>query len=37
MIVEGHGGKLAALSDGKNGALFQFTLPIRSAAGGAIE
>ena len=37
MIVEGHGGKLTALSDGKNGALFQFTLPIRSAAGGAIE
>jgi len=31
MIVERHGGHLSALSDGKNGALFQFTLPIESA------
>jgi signal transduction histidine kinase len=29
MIVERHGGLLSALSDGENGALFQFTLPIR--------
>jgi signal transduction histidine kinase len=29
MIVERHGGQLSAHSDGKNGALFQFVLPIR--------
>lgn len=40
-IVEQHGGRLIAHSDGKNGALFQFTLPIKPpnkgdiAAGGA--
>ena len=28
MIVEGHGGQIAASSDGKSGALFQFFLPI---------
>jgi signal transduction histidine kinase len=28
MIVERHGGQLTASSDGKNGALFQFILPI---------
>jgi signal transduction histidine kinase len=28
MIVEHHGGQLIASSDGKNGSLFQFTLPI---------
>jgi signal transduction histidine kinase len=28
MIIEYHGGQLTASSDGKNGALFQFTLPI---------
>ena len=28
MIVERHGGKLSALSDGKNGARFQFILPV---------
>ena len=28
MIVEGHGGRLTASSDGKSGALFQFVLPI---------
>ena len=37
MIVEGHGGRLTASSDGKNGALFQFTIPIGSAVRGAIE
>jgi len=35
MIVESHGGQLTASSDGKSGALFQFTLPIGSSAGGA--
>jgi signal transduction histidine kinase len=30
MIVEGHGGRLTASSDGKSGALFQFVLPIGS-------
>jgi signal transduction histidine kinase len=28
MIVERHDGKLSVLSDGKNGALFQFVLPV---------
>jgi PAS domain S-box-containing protein len=28
MIVERHGGKLSAISDGKNGARFQFVLPV---------
>jgi len=28
MIIEHHEGQLTASSDGKNGALFQFTLPI---------
>jgi signal transduction histidine kinase len=32
MIVEQHGGQLTASSDGKNGALFQFVLPIASTA-----
>jgi hypothetical protein len=27
MIIERHGGKLSASSDGRNGALFQFVLP----------
>lgn len=27
MIIERHGGQLSALSDGKNGTLFQFVLP----------
>jgi signal transduction histidine kinase len=30
MIVESHGGRLTASSDGKSGALFQFILPIGS-------
>jgi signal transduction histidine kinase len=29
MIVERHGGKLSALSDGRNGARFQLVLPIK--------
>jgi signal transduction histidine kinase len=32
MISHRHGGQLVASSDGKDGAVFQFTLPIRSAA-----
>jgi len=31
MIIEHHGGQLIASSDGKNGASFQFVLPIESA------
>jgi signal transduction histidine kinase len=34
MIIEHHGGHLTASSDGKNGALFQFALPIESAEKG---
>jgi signal transduction histidine kinase len=30
MIVDGHGGRLTASSDGKSGALFQFVLPVGS-------
>jgi signal transduction histidine kinase len=36
MIIEQHGGQLTASSDGKNGALFQFVLPIASAADRSI-
>jgi signal transduction histidine kinase len=32
MIIEHHGGQLTASSDGKNGSLFQFALPITRAA-----
>ena len=31
MIIEHHGGALTASSDGRNGASFQFVLPIKSA------
>jgi signal transduction histidine kinase len=34
-IVERHGGKLSASSDGANGALFQFVLPVGSANNAA--
>jgi signal transduction histidine kinase len=34
MIVEGHGGRFTASSDGNSGALFQFMLPIRSTDQG---
>lgn len=34
MIAERHGGRLSAMSDGKNGALFQLVLPIRPAETG---
>src|SRR5262245_8261822 len=35
MIIEQHGGHLTASSDGRNGARFQFVLPITSAADRA--
>ena len=35
MIIDRHGGKLTASSDGKRGALFQFVLPTKSAAGSS--
>jgi signal transduction histidine kinase len=35
MIVERHGGRLTAWSDGKNGALFQFDLPVEPAGKAA--
>ena len=31
MIIEHHGGQLTASSDGKNGSLFQFALPVKFA------
>jgi signal transduction histidine kinase len=34
MIIEHHGGKLTASSDGTNGSLFQFALPIKSIEEG---
>jgi signal transduction histidine kinase len=34
MIISRHEGQLSASTGNKNGALFQFTLPIKSAAGG---
>ena len=33
MIIDYHGGKLTASSDGKDGASFQFVLPIASGDG----
>jgi signal transduction histidine kinase len=35
MIIEHHGGHLTAWSDGKNGSLFQFALPIKSGEKAA--
>jgi signal transduction histidine kinase len=35
MIIEKHKGQITASSDGKNGALFQVVLPIKSTANGA--
>jgi signal transduction histidine kinase len=35
MNIEHHGGKLSASSDGKNGTLFQFVLPIEPTEIGA--
>ena len=42
LIIEHHGGQLTALSDGKNGSLLQFVLPIKfvrshSLKGGSSE
>jgi signal transduction histidine kinase len=34
MIIERHGGQLSASSDGRNGALFQFVIPVRGSAAG---
>jgi signal transduction histidine kinase len=34
MIVEHHGGRLTASSDGNKGSLFQFDLPIESTENG---
>jgi PAS domain S-box-containing protein len=34
MIIDRHGGKLSALSDGKNGARFQIVLPVGLADSG---
>jgi signal transduction histidine kinase len=37
MIVERHGGKLSASSDGKNGARFELVLPVRLTDGRTSE
>jgi PAS domain S-box-containing protein len=37
MIIERHGGQLTALSDGKNGAQFQFVLPIEPVDKAAVS
>jgi signal transduction histidine kinase len=37
VIIDRHGGELTAYSDGKNGALFQFSLPIEPADKGAVR
>lgn len=36
MIIERHGGRLSASSDGTNGAVFQFVLPARNATAEAL-
>jgi K+-sensing histidine kinase KdpD len=36
MIIERRGGRIAASSDGENGALFQVVLPTAQAAPGGI-
>jgi signal transduction histidine kinase len=36
-IIENHGGKLSARSDGKSGAVFQFILPARAAEPSIYE
>ncbi len=37
MIVEHHGGKLTASSDGRSGALFEFVLPVMAAEAPAVQ
>lgn len=37
MIIDRHGGKLSASSDGKNGALFEFVLPIKPNGASRLE
>jgi signal transduction histidine kinase len=34
MIIERHGGQLSASSDGRNGALSKFVIPVRGSAAG---
>ena len=36
MIIERHGGQLTAASDGKNGAQFQFVLPLEPVDKAAL-
>ena len=37
MIIDYHGGKLTALSDGKDGASFEFVLPIASTDNDGVH
>jgi K+-sensing histidine kinase KdpD len=37
MIIEKHKGQITASSDGKNGALFQVLLPIKSTDNGVVH
>jgi signal transduction histidine kinase len=37
MIMERHGARVSAVSDGKSGALFQLFLPIQAATDGAVR
>jgi len=37
MIVEHHGGKLTASSDGASGARFEFVLPVRAEGGTTVQ
>lgn len=37
MIIDRHDGKLSASSDGKNGALFEFVLPIKPNGASRLE
>jgi signal transduction histidine kinase len=37
MIIDRHGGQLSASSDGKNGALFEFVLPIKPKSASRSE
>ena len=37
MIVERHGARLSAMSDGKNGALFRLVLPVQPAGRDLVQ
>jgi signal transduction histidine kinase len=37
MIIDRHGGKLSASSDGESGALFQIVLPVEPGKHGAVR